>query len=482
MRLRRVAPFVSLFLCVKQFLSVPTHHQSGKFMRRKLFRMLIGAMALASLGACATDIATTDAAGDAKARDGVAYRLVASLTTEIGPRLGGSPAEAAAREWGARKLKELGFKNVRIETFTIPGWVRGIEHADIVSPTKHNLVVAALGGSISTPKGGITAPVAFVATYEDLLAAKEGAFTGRIVYVNDRMARTRDAAGYGPAVRKRSKGASEAAKRGAVAIVIRSVGTDSNRFAHAGNMSYAKDVVKKIPAAAISAPDADQIERLNAEGKTVTLHLDLQSRAVANAPCGNVIGEIPGTEKPEEIVLLGAHLDSWDLGTGAIDDGAGVGIVTAAALRAAPDFKPKRTIRVVLFGAEEVGVHGGDDYAKRYGADAKKHVLAMEADFGTGRAYGYSTAVPEADLPFYDEIGRDLASMGIERGDNKSGGGADISAMKKLGVPVASIRQDGTTYFDLHHTANDTLDKIEPENLEQTVEAFARVARAAANR
>jgi Zn-dependent M28 family amino/carboxypeptidase len=197
-----------------------------------------------------------------------------------------------------------------------------------------------------------------------------------------------------------------------------------------------------------------------------------------------VVGEIPGTEKPEEIVLLAAHLDSWDFGTGAIDDGAGVGIVMSAALRAAgPERNPKRTIRVVLYGAEEVGVHGGDAYAKRHAATVARHVLAMEADFGTGRAYGYATNVPEADLPFYHAIARDLVPLGIdERGDNKAGGGADISALRKLGVPVAAIRQDGTTYFDLHHTANDTLDKIEPDNLEQVSEAFARVARAVANR
>lgn len=446
---------------------------------RSIIRYLAGAAAFATLAACAHEPMATDI-DQAKAREGVAYRLVASLTTEVGPRLAGTPAEAAAREWGKRNLEQLGFKNVRIEPFTIPGWVRGHGHASIVAPTKQELVVAALGGSIATPKGGITAPVAFVATYDDLLAAKEGAYTGKIVYVNDRMARTRDASGYSPAVRKRSKGASEAAKRGAIALVIRSVGTDSDRFAHAGNMSYAKEVAKKIPAAAISNPDADQLERLNAEGKPVKLHLDLQPRAIANAPCGNVVGEIPGTEKPEEIVLLGAHLDSWDLGTGAIDDAAGIGIVVAAALRAAgPDRKPKRTIRVVLFGAEEVGVHGGDAYAKLHADTAKNHVLAMEADFGTGRAWGYASNVPEADLPFYDEIGREL---GLERGDNKSGGGADISALRKLGVPVAGIRQDGTTYFDLHHTANDTLDKIEPDNLEQVSEAFAHVARTVANR
>lgn len=436
--------------------------------------------ALLTLVGCAHDNAPQSDTTDA--RSGLPYRIVESLTTEVGPRLAGTPAEAAARDWAVNKLTELGFNNVRIEPFTIAGWVRGHEHAAIVAPTKQSLVVAALGGSIATKRGGITAPIAFVASYDELLKAPAGAFTGKIVFVNDRMTRARNGAGYSPAVRKRSKGASEAARRGALAYVIRSVGTDSDRFAHAGHMTYAKDA-KKIPAAAISIPDADQIERLHQQGRTVALNLELHPRAIVNAPSGNVVGDIPGTERADEIVLLAAHLDSWDLGTGAIDDGAGVGIVTAAALRAAgPEMKPKRTIRVVLYGAEEVGVHGGDAYAKRHAGAVAKHVLAMEADFGTGRAWRYSTNVPEADLPFYDALGRDLASLGLERGDNKASGGADIAALRKLGVPVVGIGQDGTTYFDLHHTANDTLDKIDAEALEQVTESFARVARAVANR
>jgi len=447
-----------------------TRAQSGLFV-----------LAFLVLAACAHETAKPDAA--AGAREGLPYRIVASLTTEVGPRLAGTPAEAAARDWAVKKLEGLGFKNVHVEPFTIAGWTRGHGHASIVAPARQDLAVAALGGSIATPRGGLTAPVAFVATYDEMLKAGEGAFAGKIVFVNDRMTRARDGSGYSHAVRKRSKGASEAARRGALALVIRSVGTDSDRFAHAGNMSYAKEVKRKIPAAAISNPDADQIERLHAEGHTVTLKLDLHPRHIVDAPSGNVIADIPGTEKPDEIVLLAAHLDSWDLGTGAIDDGAGVGIVVAAALRAAgPEMKPKRTIRVVLYGAEEVGVHGGDAYAKRHAAIVARHVLAMEADFGTGRAWRYSTNVPEADLPFYDAIGRELEPLGLERGDNKSNGGPDIGALRKLGVPVVGIGQDGTTYFDLHHTANDTLDKIDAEALEQVTEAFARVARSVANR
>lgn len=413
----------------------------------------------------------------------LAYRLTQSLTTEVGPRLAGTRHEAAARDWAVRWLKELKFTRVSVEPFTINGWVREREEATIVSHGGQALAVTALGGSISTPKGGITAPLAFVASYEDLLAAPPGSFAGKIVFVHDRMKAARDGAGYGVAVRKRSRGAIEAAKRGALALVIRSAGTDQTRFPHTGKMNYDK-AVKQIPAAAISNADADQLERLQAMGAAVRLNLVLKTRAFANAPSGNVVADIVGVEKPEEIVLLGAHLDSWDLGTGAIDDASGVGIVVAAALKAAgPDLKPKRTIRVVLFGAEEVGVHGGDAYAKAHAGEVSKHVMATEADFGAGAVWKFSSRAPASDLPFFDSLAAGLRDLGVAvRGGNDSDGGADVSALAKLGVPIVGLTQDGTAYFDLHHTANDTLDKVDPVTLDQNVEVYARVARAFANR
>lgn len=412
----------------------------------------------------------------------LSYRLVHSLTTEVGPRLAGTPQEAAARDWAVRTLKELKFSRVSVEPFTFDGWVRGPERATIVSHGDQALAVTALGGSVSTQKGGITAPVAFVASFDDLLAAPPGTYKGKIAFVNDRMTATRDGAGYAVAVRKRSKGASEAAKRGALAVVIRSVGTDASRYPHAGNMRYEAGV-RKIPAAAVSAADADQIERLAAMGAEVRLRLELQTRHIKDAPSGNVVADIVGVERPEEIVLLAAHLDSWDLGTGAIDDGAGVAIVVAAALKAAgADMKPKRTIRVVLYGAEEVGVHGGDAYAKAHAGELKHHVMATEADFGTGRVWRFTSKAVEADLPFFDRVAADLRELGVERGKNDASGGADIAVLGKAGVPIVGLTQDGTTYFDYHHTANDTLDKIDPAALEQNVEVYARVAAAFANR
>jgi len=418
----------------------------------------------------------------APAAPSLAYRTVQSLSTEVGPRLAGTPREAAARDWAVRWLKDLKFSRVAVEPFTIRGWVREREEATIVSHGDQALAVTALGGSISTPKGGITAPLAFVASYEDLLAAPPGSYAGKIVFVHDRMNAARDGAGYGVAVRKRSRGAIEAAKRGAIALVIRSVGTDQARFPHTGNMNYEAGV-KKIPAAAVSNADADQLERLQAMGVPVRLKLVLKTRAFANAPSGNVVADILGVETPEEIILLAAHLDSWDLGTGAIDDAAGIAIVVAAALKAAgPALKPKRTIRVVLYGAEEVGVHGGDAYAKAHANELSKHVMATEADFGTGRVWRFASKASEADLPFFDSVAASLRDLGVERGNNNASGGADIAVLGQKGVPIVGLTQDGTTYFDHHHTANDTLDKVDAAALEQNVEVYARVVRAFTNR
>jgi Zn-dependent M28 family amino/carboxypeptidase len=224
-------------------------------------------------------------------------------------------------------------------------------------------------------------------------------------------------------------------------------------------------------------------------GKPITMKIDLHTRDVPHTVSGNVIADIKGTEKPDEIVLLGAHLDSWDLGTGAIDDGAGVGIIVGAALRAAgPDMKPKRTIRVVLFGSEEYtgggngAGSGGKAYANAHAAEIPKHVLAMEADFGAGAPWNYDTNVPAADLPFFEEIFSAIAPLGLQRGKNKTTGGTDIEPLHDAGVRIIGIDQDGTTYFDLHHTADDTLDKIDPVALELNVEAYARATAMVANR
>jgi hypothetical protein len=397
-----------------------------------------------------------------------AYDITRELTTEIGPRLAGTEAEARARDWAVEKFKEIGLQNVRIEPFTIPGWIRGVETAKIISPYPQDLYITALGGSVPTPEEGITAEVVYFPTFEDLENAPEGGLDGKIVFISGLMEKAPDGAGYGPANRKRRSGATEAGKRGALAVIIRSVGTDSHRFPHTGQMRYAPDVAP-IPIGALSAPDADQLERIFAMGEKVTLELSLTPRAVGELPSGNVIGEIVGTEKPEEIVLVSGHLDSWDLGTGALDDGAGIGISAGAAqVVLESGLKPKRTIRVVAFGAEEVGLLGGFAYAERHKDNLENHILATESDFGAGPVYEVRSGVKAGE----DVLQAMADAMGLPMSSLPTNGGPDIIPMFNMGVPAMRMQQDGTDYFDYHHTPDDTFDKIVPEEMAQNVAAF----------
>jgi len=284
------------------------------------------------------------------------------------------------------------------------------------------------------------------------------------------MKKAPDGAGYGPANQKRRQGATEAAKRGAAAVVIRSVGTDSHRFPHTGMMRYAEDV-KKIPIAALSAPDADQLERTLSRGEAVKLKMEMTPSWKGETQSGNVIGEIVGSEKPDEIVLVSGHLDSWDLGTGAIDDGAGIGISAGAAqVIVESGLKPKRTLRVVAFGAEEVGLLGGFAYVEAHkGKDLDKHVLATESDFGAGPAYEVKSGVRSGE-DVIKEMGK---AMGLPFSDVVTNGGPDIGPMSREGVPTMRWQQNGTDYFDLHHTPDDTFDKIDKDEIQQNVAAFA---------
>ena len=399
-----------------------------------------------------------------------AYDNTESLTTEIGPRVGGSPEEAKAREWAVAKFKEIGLQNVRIEPFTMPYWERGIETASIVSPNPQQLYITSLGGSVATPAGGVEAELAYFPTFEDLKSAPEGGLDGKIVFISGRMKKAPDGAGYGPANQKRREGATEAAKRGAIAVVIRSVGTDSHRFPHTGMMRYAEGV-KKIPIAALSAPDADQLERTLSRGVKVSIKMEMTPSWKGETESGNVIGEIVGSEKPDEIVLVGGHLDSWDLGTGAIDDGAGIGISAGAAqVIIESGLKPKRTLRVVAFGAEEVGLLGGFAYvAQHKETDLDKHVLATESDFGAGPAYEVKSGVKSGEA-----VIREMSkAMGLPFSDVATNGGPDIGPMSREGVPTMRWQQEGTDYFDLHHTPDDTFDKIDKDEIQQNVAAFA---------
>ncbi|MEM8685176.1 MAG: M28 family peptidase [Pseudomonadota bacterium] len=411
--------------------------------------------------------------------DTVGYAFVRDLTTEVGPRLAGSEAEARARSWATEELAELGFANIRIESFTIPYWSRRVDRASIVSPAPQSMVITALGGSTSTPPGGVEAEVIRFENMNELRAASTDVVTGKIVFVDEKMTRTQDGSGYGMAVRKRRNCATTTSDKGGVACLIRSVGTQARRFAHTGMMARSA-AVGDGPAAALSPPDAEQLTRLLENGP-VKVRLDIQVETRTEAPSGNVIAEVVGRERPEEIVLIGCHLDSWDLGTGAVDDGAGCGIVVAAAhLIMSLDEAPRRTIRVVLYGAEEVGLLGGHAYAKRYANEMDQHILAAESDFGADKIWRFETRFGDGALPYARAIQQILEPLGIAPGNNLAFGGPDISMLPKLGVPVVTPRHDGWDSFDWHHTPDDTFDKIDPSKLNQNIATYAAFAYLAA--
>ena len=410
---------------------------------------------------------------------GTGWDIVADLTTEIGARLDGSPREAAARDWAVARLTSLGFKNVHVEPFTIRGFVRGAESAQLTAPYPHNLHITALGNSVPTPKGGLIAEVVYFASLDALKAAPAGSLTGKVAFIDNQMLPNQDGSGYGPYGNARRQGPAVAASKGAVAAVIRSAGTDHNRDPHTGGTNFPAGS-KAIPAGAVSAPDADLIARIAATGKPMTINLVLESHPQANMPSGNVIADLPGRDPSLPPILVACHLDSWDLGTGAIDDGAGCAIITAAALRAQQGGQPLRTIRVLWAGSEELGGFGGLAYAKAHANEP--HALAMESDFGADRVWRVDLNFAAANKPLAAKVSAALAPMGIVTGTTKAGGGTDVEpiiAAQKLAV--VDLQQDGTRYFDLHHTPDDTLDKIDPAQLEQNVAAWAAVLTVVAN-
>ena len=409
----------------------------------------------------------------------MAWDITEGLTTEIGPRLAGSAQEAAARDWAVARLKALGFANVRSEPFMIQGWVRGAESARLTAPYPQPLAVTALGYSAPTPAGGITAPLVYFPTLDALKAAPAGSLSGKIAFIDHAFRASQDGAGYGPYGQVRRQGPSIAASKGALAAVIRSIGTDWHRNPHTGATGWAKDIVP-IPAGAVSNPDADQIARIARTGKPLHLALVLEGRPVADLPSGNVIAELPGRDPALPPILLACHLDSWDLGTGAFDDAAGCGIITEAALAAAKGGKLLRTIRLLWAGSEEVGVFGGAAYAESH--KAEPHGLAMESDFGADRVWRVKFRLGAANQPMADRIAASLAEIGIVRGADRAVGGADTGAIAAAQqLALIDLDQDGTRYFDLHHTPDDTLDKIDPAQMAQNVEAWRRVLVVVAN-
>jgi hypothetical protein len=375
-------------------------------------------------------------------------------------------------------LRESGFSNVRVEPFAMPYWDATREEAYIVAQgDERRMVAAALGGSPSTPAGGIEAQIVSFPNMAALESAPNSAVVGRIVFIDEHMVRTQDGSGYGVAVAKRGNCALVAQTKGAVGCLIRSVGTDSDRFAHQGGSSRQREGAS-LPAMSVSPADADVLARLLAQG-SVRVRMVIEADIRENAPSGNVLAEIRGRERPDEIVLLAAHLDSWDSGQGAIDDGAGVAIITAAAhlIRGLPR-PPRRTIRLLLAGAEENGIHGGAAYAAAHANET--HIVAAESDFGAGRIYQLQTRFAQSALPYGRAMQRALAPLGVNPGGNDASGGADIGRLRQAGTPVVDLAQDGTDYFDYHHTPNDTLSAIDPAALRQNVASYAVFAYMAA--
>ncbi len=424
-------------------------------------------------------VLVTSPALAATPQENVAWDIVADLTTQVGQRLAGTEAEARARDWAKERLVALGFSNVAVEPFTMRGYVRGEDRASLIAPYPQKLAITALGYSGATPAKGIEGELVYFPTLDALKAAPAGALKGRIAYIDHAMKANQDGSGYGPYGNVRRQGPAIAAAKGAMATIIRSVGTDSHRNPHAGATSWPEDV-KPIPAGAISNPDADQIARIAATGKPMRVALTLTGVTKDKLPSGNVIADLPGRDPSLPIILVGCHLDSWDLGTGAIDDASGCAIVTAAALRAQAGGKTLRTIRVLWAGSEELGGYGGEAYAQKH-AD-EPHALGMESDFGADRIWAVKMKLgPEGDT-LSDKIVMALGPMGIVHAKGEPYAGTDVEPMvDRQKLAVIGLQQDGTRYFDLHHTPDDTLDKVDPAQLEQNVAAWTAVLAIVAN-
>ncbi len=431
------------------------------------------------LCALAAPPALSTTAGAEKVRDralsggSVAVEVLQSLTSEIGGRPVGSPAMTRAKDWAVKKLTALGFQNVHVEDFTKKdAWLRGPEAASMTAPYGLPLSFSGLGKSAPTPPGGIEADVAVFRSLEELKAAAPGSLAGRIALVNQPMTRTQSGEGYGSAVAVRGAGPSLAAARGAVAFLTRSIATGPGRAPHTGATHYDDDV-PRIPAAALGVADADLVMRLAAQGP-VRVSLSMSSTLIENAPAWNVVGEVPCRANPKAgTIVIGGHLDSWDPGQGAVDDGAGVAITIAAAKLLAEGPPLKRNVRVVLFGSEETG-GSGEAYALAHAAEVPQLVLAAESDSGAGPLYRLALPKGVAADPALFGLATALAPLRIFITDDVAEhGGSDMEGLMDAGVPIVEFDADASRYFDIHHSADDTFDKVERADLEQSVAGWA---------
>jgi len=398
-----------------------------------------------------------------------AWQRLSILTDGIGNRLSGTPALDRAIAWATAEMARDGLENVHTEKVMVPRWVRGAESAELTSPARHPIVMLGLGDSVGTPADGVQADVLVVRTFEEL-DAKAQAARGKIVLFNVPFTN------YGETVRFRSAGPSRAARHGAVAMLIRAVGPAGLRTPHTGALNYANDA-PKIPAAAIASEDADRIQRLADRGEKVVVRLAMQAHFEADAESANVVGEIRGRERPDEVVVVSGHLDSWDVGAGATDDGGGC-VVSWEALRIMKklNLRPRRTVRVVLWTNEENGGRGGLAYRDQHRAELANHVLMMESDGGVFRPLGFGFTGSDQGRERVRAIASLLAGIGADQ-VSPGGGGADITPSVQEGhVPAMSLEVDGAKYFLIHHTPADTIDKIDPIEMAKCAAAVGVMA------
>lgn len=400
--------------------------------------------------------------------DSAAYDRLAVLADRFGPRLSGSESLERAIDWILDQMRRDSLDNVHGEPVMVPHWVRGEESAQLLEPRRRNLPMLGLGGSVATPRGGITAPVLVVRGFDDL-AARAAEARGKIVLFNVPFTT------YGETVRYRTGGAVAAARAGAVASLIRSVTPYSQQTPHTGNMRY-DDAVPRIPHAAITVEDAEMLQRMQDRGERPVVRLTMSARTLPDAPSRNVVAEIRGARQPDQVVVLGGHIDSWDVGQGAMDDGGG-SVVSwqAVKLLRTLGLRPRRTVRVVLWVNEENGTRGGLGYRDAHRAEVGNHVLAIESDGGVFQPSGFGFTGSDAAFATVREIGSLLSGLGagsITRG----GGGSDIGPLAEAGVPVMGLSVEDSRYFYYHHTDADTMDKLNPREMAQCVAAMAVMA------
>ena len=401
--------------------------------------------------------------------DSAAWNKLAELTDTFGHRLSGSEALERAIDWMIARMKQEGLENVRGEPVMVPRWIRGQEGAELRQPRYQDLPMLGLGGSIATPPGGIEAEVLVVSSFDDL-KAKAADARGKIVLFDVPFTN------YGQTVAYRSRGANEASRVGAVASLIRSVGPYGLRTPHTGAMAPYDSTVKAIPAAAITMEDAAMLRRMQNRGQKIVVRLEMSAHVLPDSPSRNVMGEIVGREKPDELVVFGGHIDSWDVGTGAVDDGGGV-VIAWEALRLLRKLglQPRRTIRAVGWTNEENGGRGGQAYRDAHRNELDKHVVAIESDGGTFKFRGFGFTGSDSAMAIVRQIGKLLKPLGADT-IFTGGGGADIGPIMQLGVPGMSHNVDGSRYFWFHHTPADNVDKIDPRELAENVAAMAIMA------